>query len=81
MKTKWYVDADVDWYSIAHFEHCLRDVCHVFGIPILRKTGHVESNDFYHKSEFFFPDNVNEEDFDAIFNDSLASDEPAYYEE
>ncbi len=81
MKTKWYVDADVDRYSIAHFERCLREVCHAFGIPVLRKTGHVESNSFYHKSELFFPDNVNDEDFDEMLNDSLASGEPEYYEE
>ncbi len=81
MKTKWYVDADVDRYSMVQFEHCLRDVCHGFGIPTLRKTGHVESDSFYHKSEFFFPDNVDEEDFDAMLNDLLAGGEPEYYEE
>lgn len=56
-------------------------MCHGFGISVLRKTGRVESNSFYHKSEFFFPGNVNEEDFDAMLNDSLASGEPEYYEE
>lgn len=81
MKTKWYVDTETDRYSMAHFERCLRDVCHVFGIPVLRKTGRVEGDSFYHKSEFFFPDNVNEEDFDEMLNDSLASGEPGYYEE
>ena len=81
MKTKWYVDAEADRYSSTHFKHCLKDVCHVFGIPVLRKTGRVEGNGFYHKSEFLFPDNVNEEDFDEMLNDSLTNDEPEYYEE
>ncbi|MCI0454347.1 MAG: hypothetical protein L0Y68_05050 [Candidatus Dadabacteria bacterium] len=37
MRTKWYIDAEIDRYSIAHFERCLRDVCHNFGIPELKR--------------------------------------------
>lgn len=33
MKTKWYVDTEADRYSIAHFEHCLKD-----GMPRVRDS-------------------------------------------
>jgi hypothetical protein len=80
MKKKCYVDAEADRYTSTHFKHCLKDVCHVFGIPLLRKTGRVEGNGFYHMSEFLLPDNVNEEDFDELLNDSLTNDESEYDE-
>ena len=81
MRTKWYVDAEIDRYSIPHFERCLRDVCNNFGISELKKTGHMETDGFYHKSEFFFPDSIDEESFDEVLNDLLASGEPDYYQE
>jgi hypothetical protein len=81
MRTKWYVDAEIDRYSIAHFERCLREVCHNFGIPELKKTGRMETDGFYHKSEFLFPNGIDEESFDEMLNDFLASAEPEYYQE
>ena len=68
MRTKWYVDAEIDRYSIPNFERCLRDVCNNFGISELKKTGRMETDGFYHKSEFFFPDSIDEESFDEMLN-------------
>ncbi len=81
MRTKWYVDAEIGRYSVAQFERCLKDVCDEFGIPMLKRTSHVEGDSFYHKSEFFFPEGIDEESFDGMLNDLLASGEPSYYEE
>ncbi len=78
MRTKWYVDAEIDRYSMTYFEYCLKDVCYKFGIPELKKTGRMESDGFHHKSEFFFPDIIDEESFDEMLNDLLASGEPDY---
>jgi hypothetical protein len=56
-------------------------VCQNFGISELKKTGRMETDGFYHKSEFYFPDSIDEESFDEMLNDFLGSGEPEYFEE
>jgi hypothetical protein len=81
MKTKWYVDRDVGRYEMDYFYSCLRETCRDFGIPMLQKTGRTESDSYYHKSEFFFPQDVNEELFDERLQEILNSAENPYEEE
>jgi hypothetical protein len=81
MKTKWYVDAELGRYEMNYFYSCLAEVCRDFGIPILKRTGHVEGDAYHHKSEFFFPDNVDEEMFDVRLEELLTSAEYGYEEE
>ncbi|MBI2487714.1 MAG: hypothetical protein HYW01_12380 [Deltaproteobacteria bacterium] len=75
MKTKWYVDGDVGRYDTSFFYSCLKEACRDFGIPTLRKTGRAEGDSYYHKTEFFFPYDVDEEIFDERLQELLTSSE------
>ena len=81
MKTKWYVDGDVGRYSTNFFYSCLKEACQDFGIPTLQKTGRTEGDSYYHKTEFYFPHDVNEELFDERLQELLTSTEYGYEED